>query len=138
MDYRRYFPLQILKRSNMGSCKYCGHDAGFFNSTHSNCESAYRSTFFQMVSLAASVVERGNGFVQLEQQLHTMAANIHPVQINIRSILIAGWEDAVNKTYKDNIIDATAEVHIMGYAQHFGLTQNDLNANGAFTNRYPF
>ena len=117
----------------MGTCTYCGQDAGFFRKQHDDCQQKYERGFSQMVSLATNVARTGNGLHTLEQQLNNIASSTVPARVNVRQALISGWEQAVNGILNDGVLTAAEEALVMTYVQKFGLGQGDLNSNGAFT-----
>lgn len=117
----------------MGTCTYCGQDAGFFRKQHDECQQKYDRGFSQMVSLANNVARTGTGLQTLEQQLNGIAATMVPVRVNTRQALIHGWEQAVDGILGDSVLTASEEAQVMTYVQKFGLAQADLNTNGAFT-----
>jgi len=117
----------------MGTCQYCGQDAGFFRKQHKECHRKYENSFSQMVSLAASAAKNSSALHSLEQQLSSIETSTLPVRVNRHQALICGWELAVNDILSDNVLSPTEEAQLMTYVQKFGLSQSDLNANGAFT-----
>lgn len=117
----------------MGNCQYCGQDAGFFRKQHDDCHNKYLRSFSQMVSLAASAAKNSSALQSLDQQLTNIEGSALPVRVNRREALIRGWEQAVNEILSDNVLTPAEEAQVMTYVQKFGLTQNDLNSNGAFT-----
>ena len=117
----------------MGTCQYCGQDAGFFRKQHDECQQKHDRGISQMVSLASNVARTGNGLQTLEQQLNSIAGTMAPVRVNTRQVIIRGWEQAVDGILGDNVLTASEEALVMAYVQKFGLGQADLNANGAFT-----
>lgn len=117
----------------MGTCQYCGQDAGFFRKQHEECHQKYESSLSQMVTLAATAAKNSSALQSLEQQLRGIEASASPVRVNRHQALVLGWEQAVNDILSDNILSSTEEAQVMAYVQKFGLSQSDLNTNGAFT-----
>ncbi|MFZ4856752.1 MAG: hypothetical protein ACOYL3_10175 [Desulfuromonadaceae bacterium] len=117
----------------MGTCGYCGQDAGFFRKQHDECQQKFDRGLSQMVSLASNVARTGNGLQTLEQQLNGIAGALSPVRVNTRQALIRGWEQAVESILSDNVLTASEEAQVMTFVQQFGLDQAELNSNGAFT-----
>ena len=56
---------------------------------------------------------------------------------NRRQLLIRAWEEAVEGAIEDGIISLDEENALSLYLDHFGLTQEDLNRNGAQTTPGP-
>ena len=50
-----------------------------------------------------------------------------------RQLLVRAWETAVEKTLEDGLLTLDEESALHEYLDHFGLTKEDLNANGAQT-----
>ena len=76
----------------MGHCRYCGHRAGWFRSSHRQCAATYRQGLAQMVDLVVAASGRPD-FTQrrmlhildgLAQQCYVPAEYLH-------AVLAAGW-----------------------------------------------
>ena len=78
----------------------------------------------------AALGHGGGGTLQeLENTLRrTSMSNTHR-----RQLLIRAWEEAVKGAIRDGLVSLDEENALAQYADHFGLTQEELNRNGAHT-----
>ena len=80
--------------------------------------------------LAAISVNDGNQHLQdLEEAM--LEARLEPDQR--KRILIRAWETAVEGSLEDGLVSLDGENALAKYADHFGLTQQDMDGNGAQT-----
>ena len=71
----------------------------------------------------------GTALQELDNALRrAMMSNTHR-----RQLLIRAWEEAIEGAIEDGIISLDEENALSLYLDHFGLTQEDLNQNGAQT-----
>ena len=77
-----------------------------------------------------AALDQGGGALQeLDNALRrAMMSNTHR-----RQLLIRAWEEAVEGTLEDGLISLDEENALAQYADHFDLTQEELNRNGAQT-----
>ena len=91
-----------------------------------------RASADRITSLArsAAIGQGGGGTLQeLDNALRrTSMSNTHR-----RQLLIRAWEEAVKGAIRDGLVSLDEENALAQYADHFGLTQEELNRNGAQT-----
>ncbi len=91
-----------------------------------------RASTDRITSLArsAAIGQGGGGTLQeLDNALRrTSMSNTHR-----RQLLIRAWEEAVEGAIRDGLVSLDEENALAQYADHFGLTQEELNRNGAQT-----
>src|SRR5437899_3167777 len=117
----------------MGVCKYCGQKAGWFSHAHEGCEHKYQSVLQNMMSLTTPSKRTGQGLDTLENRLSQMAKEHFIAAGQVKTMMIGGWEQALNQVLQDNVLSEGEENILMEFAKHFNLSQEDLNRNGAYT-----
>ena len=78
---------------------------------------------------SAAIGQGGGALQELDNALRrTSMSNTHR-----RQLLIRAWEEAVEGALEDGLISLDEENALAQYADHFDLTQEELNRNGAQT-----
>ena len=120
----------------MGTCVYCGKPAGFLRNKHRECAEKRDQGWAEMVSLAKAAALGESSESSLEKisnRLAEIAKNSFIPPEQVREALIAGWEQAVTHFLEDGNLDPQEESQLTLFAEHFALTQEDLDKNGAYT-----
>ena len=76
----------------MGHCRYCGHGAGWFRSSHRQCAATYRLSLAQMVDLVAAASGQPD-FTQrrMLRILDGLAQDCYVPAEYLPAVLAAGW-----------------------------------------------
>lgn len=117
----------------MGICIYCGKPAGFLQKKHRECEEKRNKGMAEMVRLAKEAALGMHPIEGLSNELAGIAENSFISSEQIRETLISGWEQAVNHFLEDGNLEIQEESQLTSFAEHFALTQEDLDKNGAYT-----
>ena len=117
----------------MGNCIYCGKPVGFLRKSHKECKLRYEKGKNEIISLVGKVGSAGGDLKQLEASLKQVAsrANIDPSAM--RSLVVIGWERAVDAAFDDGILTEDEENALSELKEYFSLSQQELDRNGAFT-----
>ena len=117
----------------MGDCRYCSKPAGLLRGVHKECEAKHQSGKAGIVSL----IQKATGDTSLINSLNSAVkdiANGHFIATSdVPSIVIEGWEKAVESVFEDGILTEQEESNLTNIQKHFGFGQEDLDRNGAFT-----
>jgi hypothetical protein len=70
---------------------------------------------------------------KLEEELRTILKSNIIKKDHVKSILIAGWEAAVEKSFDDNILTKEEEFFLTDLSERFDLTQDELDRNGMYS-----
>lgn len=117
----------------MGNCKYCGTSAGLLRKFHSGCRQRHDAGRELMIWSATEAARSGDGLETLETRL-TKTAELSYVPIShMKEVLAQGWEKALTSLLEDNILSEEEERRLTTFAEKFGLSQDHLNADGAYT-----
>lgn len=117
----------------MGNCTYCGAPAGFLRSAHKECRNTYESGKNQITSLIVSTATHGGEANILVDQLSQISASHFIDPTTLRSLLVKGWEQAVEHAFDDGILTEEEELNLMSLQENFSLSEHDLDTHGAYT-----
>lgn len=117
----------------MGICIYCGKPAGIFRNKHRECAEKRDRAWNQLVQTSRDAALGTVPLEHLPEQLEQIARDSFIQPGEIRSALVAGWERAVDHFLEDGNLDPEEEARLVAFAQQFGLGQQDLDRNGAYT-----
>ncbi len=117
----------------MGNCIYCGEPAGFLKKTHKECKQRHKQGISEILSLIRKVGSEGGNLKRLESSIDQVALSSH-IDISMKkSLVISGWERAVEAAFDDGILTEDEESALNELSQHFSLSQQELDKNGLFT-----
>jgi len=124
----------------LGNCRYCGKPAGVLRSKHAECEEQHQQREVtiqngcaQITSDALCAIRGTEPFATLEKRIAEIEQSFFVSPEQKRPLLISAWEKAVDGFLEDGILDVTEESRLVEFKDHFGLSQSDLNGNGALT-----
>lgn len=117
----------------MGNCIYCGEPAGFLKKTHKECKQHYEQGKSEIVSLIGRVGSEGGDLKRLESTIEQVAASSRIDKETMNSLLLSGWEKAVDVAFDDGLLSGEEETALSELKQYFSLSQQELDRNGAFT-----
>lgn len=116
----------------MGICAYCGKSAGFLRSRHKRCEEGHRRAVPQIVKAVMARADGGaeaGGLAEVDKLL--ARSGVDPAAS--RRTVVAGWEAAVEAAFADGVLSESEESALVELADRFGLAQDALDGNGAWT-----
>lgn len=117
----------------MGNCKYCGKSAGLLRNVHEECEKIYDSGKLQIMSLIRKAVQDTSSLNSLKVSIKDIAQRHLIKGSEVVSIIIDGWELAVEIAFEDGVLAEEEETNLFKVGEYFGFTQEHLDRNGAYT-----
>ncbi len=117
----------------MGSCQYCGSDAGLPRHAHPECQQKHDAGRKVMVSTIAESIQMGSDLNTLKDTLVNMAKLAYVPESRLNEVMAEGWVEALHGFLGDNVLSEEEEARLMTFADKFGLSQEHLNVNGAYT-----
>jgi len=117
----------------VADCEYCGQNAGLFRKRHPECQQRHEVGWKMMRAAACEAATRQTDLEALRKRLSELARTSYHKEDAIRAALIQGWEDAVAHCLNDSLLSRDEETALTTFATHFGLSQDDLNTHGAYT-----
>lgn len=117
----------------MANCKYCGKAAGFLRSVHKECQSRFKSGSAELLSTAVATIGSGGDFSELKNTIAGLSAQAFISAAEQQRIIVAAWEQAVERFLNDGVLDQAEEDRLAQYKQFFLLNDLDLDKNGYLT-----
>ena len=114
----------------MGNCKYCGKPAGFLRSKHAECEQSHLGQEQRILAEILKAIKGSSDYDELEKTIGKFDQDSLLLAGNRTTLLIKGWENAVEQFLEDGVLDATEEKRLMEFKERFAISSNDLNRNG--------
>ncbi len=117
----------------MGNCQYCGMDAGLLRHTHLECQQKHDAGRKVIVSAVVDVIQTGSALETVQSDLTKMGKLAYIPEARLKEIMAAGWAEALQRFLEDDVLSEDEESRLMTFADKFGLSQEQLNVNGAYT-----
>ena len=115
----------------MGDCVYCGESAGFLRQAHKACESRHERGKREIVAVVSRVGADGGDLGGLNALLKDIASRSFLDRSGVKDCVIQGYEAAVDMALDDHVISPEEERALGELQSHFGLSQHELDRNGA-------
>lgn len=116
----------------MGDCIYCGQPAGFLRRAHGHCKDSHERGKSRIVGLVSRVSSEDVDYHRLSADIKEIASSSYMQRDTIRTCIVAGYENAVERALDDHVITAEEQDRLNGLQKHLSLSQDALNRNGAF------
>lgn len=116
----------------MGTCRYCGQNAGWFRSAHPTCEEKHATGWDQMVAVATHAAQTAQSFDGLRGQLAEIRRSSFRAESDIDKALLQGWEKALDHFLNDGLLAADEEERLISYANRSGLAESTLKSSAAY------
>lgn len=113
----------------MGKCKYCGQDAGIFQSKHSECEQRHNSGVVRIKSILAGCFQNKEDFYLHQDEIKKLCQDSYLSNDDTRNLYCESFDAAIEQYLDDGIIDTNEERSVARFMQFTGLPQQVLNAN---------
>lgn len=114
----------------MGTCKHCGHPAGWLRKVHPECAEKYESTRQRVATDLATAIGRNENVASARARLLPVAREGWVRGDDFESSLVDGWEQAAVTMMDSGRMDEHGEAQLMGYASALGIVArlNDRDA----------
>ena len=116
----------------MGDCIYCGQPAGFLRRAHGHCKDSHERGKSRIVGLVSRVSSEDVDYHRLSADIKEIASSSYMQRDTIRTCIVAGYENAVERALDDHVITEEEQDRLNGLQKHLSLSQDALNRNGAF------
>ncbi len=115
----------------MGQCKYCGKDAGWFSSSHKECENKYLEGVKALTSVLHSCFVNKTDFYLKSNEVKQILASSNIHGTFKEDAFVKVLDDAVENYLNDGIIDNEEKKTIARFIQFSEISQLILNRNHA-------
>lgn len=113
----------------MGTCKYCGLDAGFFHSHHDECERKFNNGIEEISQICSQCFANKEDFYLKDKDIKSIVTDSHIDAASLSKKYLSLFDEAVEKYLDDGIIDNSEERTLARFIQFSGLSQTALNTN---------
>jgi hypothetical protein len=117
----------------MGDCIHCGEPAGFLRKAHNECKERHQQGKSEIVSLVRNAGIEGADLKGLTSSIEQITSSSRIDGNAVKALIVSGWEQAVASAFEDGILSAEEESALGDLRQHFALSQQEVDRNGAFT-----
>lgn len=117
----------------MGHCVYCGKSAGILRDKHNHCHQLYQGGKSKILTLIRILGPKGGAMQKIEEKIKEIAASSFISKQKLYDLIASGWELAVESAFDDGILTEGEEHALLKFKNHFSLSQEVLDKNGAYT-----
>lgn len=116
----------------MGTCKYCGKDAGLLRSIHKPCEDRFNGGLQLVQRLAIDAIRRGINHEHIENKVSEFANTFNLTLPEVLPILMSAWDKAAENAISDNLLTKEEESRLVDLAEFFGADKHSLSERKAY------
>jgi hypothetical protein len=113
----------------MSDCIYCGKDAGFLKSKHSDCETKHLNGCSALKTLLMNSFVNGIDFYTIDKQIKSIALDSYISSEKLNQIYLSIFDEAILQYLNDGIITDIEKRTVARFQQYTGLPQQVLNSN---------
>lgn len=117
----------------MSKCEFCGQEAGLLRKRHKVCEDLHERGLKEIRALATGAALGHQDLHSVKGRATHIATESFIPESAVPSLVITGWEHAVDAALEDDVLTKEEEDALDAYREHFSLTQHDLDTHGAYT-----
>ena len=117
----------------MGTCKFCGQPAGLWKSVHKECDEKNAVGKQEIAALVSRAIYRQELVPSLHQSLTAIRQSHWINDQTARSIIIEGWDKAVERAFDDGVLTEEEEKNLVDIMDALGLSDDDLDRHGSYT-----
>lgn len=109
----------------MGTCLYCGKNAGFLRGKHAECDGKHQQGLSDMAQLTTGSI-LGNDYERLTEELGDIARRSYVASDDIPKIIVEGWSSAVDECLENSRI-SHEQTTILGRFSHYALGAHSID-----------
>jgi hypothetical protein len=113
----------------MSDCIYCGKDAGFLKSKHSDCETKHLNGCSGLKSLLTNAFVNAIDFYTIDKQIKSIAFDSYINSEKLNQIYLNTFDDAILRYLNDGTIADVEKKTVARFQQYTNLPQQVLNTN---------
>ena len=106
----------------MGTCRYCGQNAGFLRKQHGQCRDLHTAGIREMTQIAAQAAGSPEfNETVLRSTLRAIATRAGVTEDEVSSAISAGWIQGVNHALSDGILTRDEEDHLRNFRDQLAI-----------------
>ncbi len=110
----------------MGNCKHCGQKAGWFRSSHKECDTTHQAGRQQMVEMVMAAAGQPDfNESSLLDNLSLVAGQSFVDDDGVRAVIAEGWRQAVSEGLADGILTRDEEARLREFREQFAIETDD-------------
>lgn len=113
----------------MGTCKYCGQNAGLFHSKHDDCERIYYAGLAQIKQIINNCFITKTDFYLYDNEVKQIMQNSFISKSLLDNDLCSVFDEVVERYLEDGVIDVEEQKIIARFIQYSSISQAQLNQN---------
>jgi hypothetical protein len=113
----------------MSDCIFCGKDAGFLKSKHSECETKHLNGCSALKNLLLNSFVNGIDFYTIDKKIKSIALDSYINSEILNQIYLNAFDEAILQYLNDGIIADVEKKTVARFQQYTGLPQQVLNSN---------
>ena len=124
----------------MGKCIYCGRSAGLFSSKHAECVKKEQKRLADvqvrkanLVQCVLEVIQNPAVATRLKELVDEEVNGMKLTQEEVKAAIVDGWEQSVDTSLEDGVIDQEEERRLVALMRGFKFTEEELDKSGAHT-----
>ena len=117
----------------MGTCKYCGEDAGWFKREHKPCAQEHERAQRLVVDMSVEAVLSGEPDPDLSDRMSSAARRGRLLQAQVRELTLTGMEQALDVVLDDHVLEHDELLSLYRFQKSQGITNHELETRGITT-----
>jgi hypothetical protein len=117
----------------MGTCIFCNRPAGFFRRDHKDCRVRFDEGTERLCTVAQSVLKSSIPLSDADESAGLIVHEYGLSQAARDTVLVDVWSTALADFADDGVVTREEEKILSDYRRVFGLSQDQLDKNGAYT-----
>jgi len=117
----------------MGTCVFCGSNAGIFRKAHKDCQKRHDAGCNQILERAKRAISLKEDLHIVEQEIRDIASSSFIHDDELQLLLAQAWEESALSALEDDILTHDEEQTLDAFQEHFSLSQAQLDTRGTFT-----
>ena len=115
----------------MGTCKYCKKDAGWFGTSHKECEELHNNGIMELHKCINECFQYHEDFYFHQAEINNIISKAHITPDELKEAYIISINNAVEQYLNDGVISQKEKSSIARFIQFTGYSATDLNRDNA-------
>jgi hypothetical protein len=116
----------------MGTCKYCGQNAGLLKSKHNDCETKHQTGLVKLNDKISDTIQKGGDFNFLDKEIDFIKKDSFVTDNERLSCFVKAFDQTIDKYLDDGILTKEEEDLTSRLLDYYHFEQSFLNKNGSY------